>query len=210
VVKNFFFVLIQRPERPSSGDGLATLSNSRRQTDGPLLDAHFQSKTFPNAILEAISDTDDRILTIEDTPELQCAAPNHVAFFIQEDIGFTWKQAVKDALRTRPDRIVVGEVRDAAALDLLKAWNTGHNGGCATLHANSAKRGLTRMESLIKEAVPVAPVHLIAEAIDLIIFIEGTATGRDVSTDARVLHRDGDDYVLEEIPSDDTRSIEDR
>ncbi len=155
--------------------------------------------TLANAILQVISGTDDRVLTIEDTPELQCTAPNHIAFFIDRDSGFTWQKAVKDSLRSRPDRIVVGEVRDASALDLLKAWNTGHNGGCATIHANSALRGLTRLESLIEEAIPRAPVQLIAEAVDLVVYIEGTATGREVKTVARVLCHDSDEYQLQEV-----------
>lgn len=155
--------------------------------------------TLANAILQVISQTGDRVLTIEDTPELQCTAPNYIAFFIDRDAGFTWEKAVKDSLRSRPDRIVVGEVRDASALDLLKAWNTGHNGGCATIHANSALRGLTRLESLIEEAVPRAPVQLIAEAVDLVVFIEGTAQGRQVKTVARVLCHDGEEYQLQEV-----------
>ena len=155
--------------------------------------------TFANAILAVISQTGDRVLTIEDTPELQCTAENYIAFFVEPHIGFTWQKAVQDALRSRPDRIVVGEVRDAAALDLLKAWNTGHNGGAATIHANSALRGLTRLESLIQEAVAVAPVKLIAEAVDLVVYIEGTATGREIKEVARVLDHDGNDYVVEHI-----------
>lgn len=155
--------------------------------------------TLANAILQVISGTEDRVLTIEDTPELQCTAPNHIAFYIDRDSGFTWQKAVKDSLRSRPDRIVVGEVRDASALDLLKAWNTGHNGGCATIHANSASRGLTRLESLIEEAIPRAPVQLIAEAVDLVVYIEGTATGREVKTVARVIHHDGEEYQIQEV-----------
>lgn len=155
--------------------------------------------TLANAILQVISTTGDRVLTIEDTPELQCSAPNYIAFYVDHASGFTWEKAVKDSLRSRPDRIVVGEVRDASALDLLKAWNTGHNGGCATIHANSALRGLTRLESLIEEAIPRAPVQLIAEAVDLVVFIRGTATGRCVETVARVSHHDGEEYQLIEI-----------
>ncbi|WP_222615387.1 P-type conjugative transfer ATPase TrbB [Persicimonas caeni] len=155
--------------------------------------------TLANAILQVISGTEDRVLTIEDTPELQCTAPNHIAFYIDRDSGFTWQKAVKDSLRSRPDRIVVGEVRDASALDLLKAWNTGHNGGCATIHANSALRGLTRLESLIEEAIPRAPVQLIAEAVNLVVYIEGTATGREVKTVARVMCHDGQEYQLQEV-----------
>ncbi len=155
--------------------------------------------TLANAILQVISQTGDRVLTIEDTPELQCSADNHISFFIEPDVGFTWQKAVQDALRSRPDRIVVGEVRDSAALDLLKAWNTGHNGGCATIHANSALRGLTKLESYIQEVVAVAPVKLIAEAVDLVVFITGTVDGREVQEVASVVKHDGHDYVIDPV-----------
>lgn len=136
--------------------------------------------TLANAILSVISQTQDRILTIEDTPELQVSAPNHIPLYVKDDLGYTWQQAVKDSLRLRPDRIIVGEVRDGSALDLLKAWNTGHNGGCATIHANSARRGLTRLESLIKEVSLSVPRELIADAIDLLVHIRRTRDGRAV------------------------------
>ncbi len=142
--------------------------------------------TLANAILSVISKTNHRIVTIEDTPELQCSAPNHIAFFVREEVGFTWQKAVKDSLRVRPDRIVVGEVRDGSALDLLKAWNTGHNGGCATIHANSAAQGLRRLESLIAEASTNVPRDLIAEAVNLVVHIRRTNEGRVVDTVAEV------------------------
>jgi type IV secretion system protein VirB11 len=74
-------------------------------------------------------------------------------------------------LRMRPDRIIVGEARGAEALDLLKAWNTGHSGGFTTIHANSAAAALIRLESLIEEAGVAPSPRLIAEAVDLLIFI---------------------------------------
>ena len=80
----------------------------------------------------------------------------------------------------RPDRIIIGEVRGGEALDMLKAWNTGHPGGIATVHANGAEAALYRLEQLILEAVPSVPRQLIAEAIDLVVFIEGRGTGRRV------------------------------
>ena len=73
----------------------------------------------------------------------------------------------------RPDRIIVGELRDGlAALELLKAWNTGHNGGLATLHSNSSEATLSRLEQLLEEELPHAPRSLIAEAVDLVVFLE--------------------------------------
>src|SRR5690606_22644791 len=88
---------------------------------------------------------------------------------------------------------VVGEVRGAEALDLLKAWNTGHPGGIATVHANSAKAALYRLEQLVLEAVAPAPVRLIADAIGLVVFIAGRGLGRRVETIVEVagLNADG-------------------
>ena len=86
-------------------------------------------------------------------------------------------------LRLRPDRIVVGEVRGGEALALLKAWNTGHPGGVATIHANSAKDALYRLEDLIGEVSQTVPQRSIASAINLVVFIKriGLAPGRVVS-----------------------------
>lgn len=142
--------------------------------------------TLGNALLQVISQTGDRILTIEDTAELQCAAPNHLAIYVRPEIDYTWQQAVKDSLRLRPDRIIVGEVRDGSALDLLKAWNTGHSGGIATIHANSARRGLTRLESLIREVSRSVPRDLIGSAIDLLVHIKRTREGRTIDEIQRV------------------------
>lgn len=83
-------------------------------------------------------------------------------------------------MRLRPDRIVVGEVRGPEALSLLKAWNTGHPGGVATVHANSARAGLTRLEQLIQEAVITVPKELIAEAVNIVIHIERVGHGRRI------------------------------
>ncbi len=154
--------------------------------------------TLANAILEVISHTGHRIITVEDTPELQCTAPNYLAFHTRPPV-YTMQQAVKDALRCRPDRIIVGEVRDGTALDLLKSWNTGHNGGIATLHANGALQGLIRLEQLIQEVSVNVPRELIAEAIDLIVYMERDATlGRKVKHIARVKGMEQGEYVLKD------------
>jgi type IV secretion system protein VirB11 len=109
----------------------------------------------------------------------------------------------------RPDRIIVGEVRDRDALDLLKAWNTGHPGGIATLHANSALAALYRLESLISEAVVNVPRYLIAESIDVVVYIEGRGTERRIRSIVEVNDRlDGnDDYVLSEIQIPHLRAL---
>jgi type IV secretion system protein VirB11 len=128
--------------------------------------------TLTNALLAEIAQRDERIILIEDTRELKCAAKDVVA--LRTRPGFiTMADLVRSTLRLRPDRIIVGEVRGAEALDMLKAWNTGHPGGIATLHANSARGALYRLEQLVQEAVVHVPRPMIAEAIDVIVFISG-------------------------------------
>ncbi len=127
--------------------------------------------TLANALLKVISEIGtDRIYLIEDTPELQCEAPNKVQILVQPKVH-TWRDAVMAALRYRPDRIVVGEVRDGSALDLLKAWNTGHPGGLATVHANDTRTMLDRFCQLIEEMVFPAPRALVAQTIDVCVHI---------------------------------------
>jgi type IV secretion system protein VirB11 len=142
--------------------------------------------TLANAVLEEISTQhrEQRVVIIEDTVELQCAAPNHVALKTSESADMT--RLLRTTMRLRPDRIVVGEVRGAEALALLKAWNTGHPGGLATVHANSAVAGLVRLEQLVAEAnVPPQP-QLIAEAVDLLVSIVRTPHGRRIQEIVRV------------------------
>ena len=136
--------------------------------------------TLANALLHEMARTTHRVITIEDTPELNCVCPNTVQIITRAGIGYTMRHALRDVLRFRPDRIVVGEVRDGSALDLLKAWNTGHNGGVATIHANSAQMGLTRLESLIAEVAVHVPRDLIAQAVNVVLFICRSNSGRQV------------------------------
>jgi len=132
--------------------------------------------TLVNAIIfEMVAqDPTERFVTIEDTAELQCSAPNQVQYYTCATATLT--DLVKGTLRMRPDRILVGEVRDAAALDLLDVWNTGHEGGVATLHANNAIAGLTRMRSLISrnKAAPAEIEPLIGEAVHVVVHISRT------------------------------------
>ncbi|MGE3541355.1 MAG: P-type conjugative transfer ATPase TrbB [Candidatus Tectimicrobiota bacterium] len=152
--------------------------------------------TLANAVLACMAETGDRIVTIEDTPELQCTAPNHLALYTREGVA-TMQQLVKETMRCRPDRIIVGEVRDGAALDLLKAWGTGHPGGLCTLHANGAAQSLTRLEQLVQEAVVTVPRALIADAVDLMVYLARTPRGRQVHSLAAVTGLVGDQYVVE-------------
>lgn len=141
--------------------------------------------TLANALLAEIAEADERVILIEDTRELQCAAPDCVALRTKPGIvGLA--DLVRSTMRLRPDRIIVGEVRGPEALDMLKAWNTGHPGGIATVHANSAHAALYRLEQLIQEAVVTVPRQLVAQAIDLVVFIRGRGEGRRIETIATV------------------------
>lgn len=147
--------------------------------------------TLANALLAEMAHLDERVILIEDTRELQCAAPDVVALRTRAG-SVTMADLVRSTLRLRPDRIIVGEVRGAEALDMLKAWNTGHPGGIATVHANSALSALYRIEQLVQEAVVSVPRPLIAGAIDLIVFIAGRGLARRIETIARVAGLDPD------------------
>jgi type IV secretion system protein VirB11 len=157
--------------------------------------------TLANALLHEIScvaGSNQRIVIIEDTVELQCTAPNAVSLRTSDFVDMT--QCLKLTMRLRPDRIVVGEVRDHAALALLKAWNTGHPGGLCTIHANGAAAGLLRLEALIAEAKNIQPQPvLIAEAVDLVVFITRTADSRRVTEVLRTNGVDNGRYVLENV-----------
>lgn len=157
--------------------------------------------TLANALLAEMAKCDERIIILEDTRELQCAAPDCVSLRTKPGIA-TLATLVRSTLRLRPDRIIVGEVRGAEALDMLKAWNTGHPGGIATVHANSARAALYRIEQLIQETVVTVPRRLIAEAIDLVVFIEGRGMARRIETIAEMHGLDSNsDYVLNNQPS---------
>ena len=155
--------------------------------------------TLANALLHEMAQLDERVILIEDTRELQCAAPDCVALRTKAGV-VSLADLVRSTLRLRPDRIIVGEVRGAEALDMLKAWNTGHPGGIATLHANSARAALYRLEQLVQETVVSVPRRLIADAIDLIVFIRGRGTARRIETIAEVTGLDGDgDYAVNDL-----------
>lgn len=121
---------------------------------------------------------EDRLVILEDTTEIQCAAVNAVLLHTSDTIDMA--RLLKSTMRLRPDRIVVGEVRDGAALTLLKAWNTGHPGGVATIHSNTAMSALRRLEQLTAEASQQPMQEVIGEAVDLIVSIERTPRGRRV------------------------------
>lgn len=141
--------------------------------------------TLTNALLAEVAKSADRVVIIEDTRELQCAAPNLVAMRTKDGVA-TLSDLVRSSLRLRPDRIPIGEVRGAEALDLLKAWGTGHPGGIGTIHAGSGIGALLRLEQLIQEAVVTVPRALIAETIDLVAVLSGRGSARRLVELARV------------------------
>jgi type IV secretion system protein VirB11 len=156
--------------------------------------------TFVNALIKELLEIapGDRLIVIEDTAELQCATTNKQSFVASETVSM--RKLLKTAMRYRPDRIIIGEVRGGEALDLLKSWNTGHPGGLATVHANSAPAALLRLEQLIAEA-SVAPMSaLIAEAIHVVVYMrEYGRIGRRVTEIIRVTgYREGE-YKYESV-----------
>lgn len=161
--------------------------------------------TLTNALLAEVAKTADRVVIIEDTRELQCAAPNLVAMRTKDGVA-SLSDLVRSSLRLRPDRIPIGEVRGSEALDLLKAWGTGHPGGVGTIHAGTALGALRRLEQLIQEAVVTVPRALIAETIDLVAVLSGCGSARRLAELARVkgLTPDGDYRVIEAIEASDT------
>jgi type IV secretion system protein TrbB len=153
--------------------------------------------TLTNALLAEVSKSSDRIVLIEDTRELQCTAPNLVAMRTKDGVA-SLSDLVRSSLRLRPDRIPIGEVRGAEALDLLKAWGTGHPGGIGTIHAGTAIGALRRLEQLIQEAVVTVPRALIAETINLVAVLSGRGSARRLTELAQIegLNINGDYHVI--------------
>lgn len=157
--------------------------------------------TLVNAIINEMvrSSPAERVFIIEDTGEIQCAAENCVQYHTTLDVNMT--QLLKTTLRMRPDRILVGEVRGSEALDLLDAWNTGHEGGAATLHANNCLAGLHRLKSLISRN-PAAPAEiepLIGEAVHCVVHIARTPSGRRVEEIISVKGYENGYYNIEKL-----------
>jgi type IV secretion system protein VirB11 len=137
--------------------------------------------TFVNALIRELAELcpHDRLGIAEDTPELQSASPNSVCLLSTAFLSLN--EIVKGLLRFRPDRILVGEVRDGSALELLKAWNTGHPGGIGTLHADSAEETLPRLEELVAEATSAPKQALIGRAVDRVVSIAKRPEGRRIT-----------------------------
>lgn len=158
----------------STGSGKTTLTNA-------LID--YTAQAFP----------DERLVIIEDTAELQCRSPNQITLRATDQVDML--RLLKATMRLRPDRILVGEVRGPEALALLKAWNTGHPGGVATVHADDASLGLLRLEELVSEASLTPRAQTIARTIHVVVFIAKTAVGRRVQEIISVQGHDGTNYI---------------
>lgn len=162
--------------------------------------------TLANAVIAEIVSLvpDDRLVILEDTAEIQCAAENAVALHTSDRVDMA--RLLKSTMRLRPDRIIVGEVRDGAALTLLKAWNTGHPGGVATIHANSAISALRRFEQLTAEVSQQPMREVIGEAVDLVISIERAGASRRVRDIMEVRGFNGSHYETSHHPQTDEES----
>jgi P-type conjugative transfer ATPase TrbB len=162
--------------------------------------------TLANAVIAEIVSTspNDRLVILEDTAEIRCAADNAVALHTSDTVDMA--RLLKSTMRLRPDRIIVGEVRDGAALTLLKAWNTGHPGGVTTIHSNSAISSLRRLEQLTAEVSQQSMREVIGEAVDLVISIERTGQGRRVRDVMHVRGFDGTRYETRHHPQIDEES----
>ncbi|WP_454858638.1 P-type conjugative transfer ATPase TrbB [Rhizobium binxianense] len=159
--------------------------------------------TLANAVIAEIVENapDDRLVILEDTAEIQCTASNAVALHTSDAIDMA--RLLKSTMRLRPDRIIVGEVRDGAALTLLKAWNTGHPGGVTTIHSNTAMSALRRLEQLTAEVSQQPMREVIGEAVDLVVSIERTPKGRRVRDVVHVDRFNGAQYETETCPQID-------
>ncbi len=158
--------------------------------------------TLVNGILDSLAQLTphDRVISIEDTTELQCSVKNYLDLRAVGSV--TMLDCLRACMRLKPTRIVVGEVRGAEAHTLLKAWNTGHPGGAATVHANDALSGLIRLESLVAEATSAPQQTLIAEAVDLVVFVDeesGVKAGRKVREVLLVTGYSNGNYQVERV-----------
>jgi type IV secretion system protein VirB11 len=157
--------------------------------------------TLTNALLAEPAIVGDRVIIIEDTAELRCSARDSISMLTKAVPPIvTMGDLARATLRLRPDRIVVGEVRDGAILEMIKLWNTGHPGGIATLHANSPLDALYRIEDLIGEVSERIPHRQIGATINLIVEIRrdpDSKAGRRVGSVIRVRGYEQGAYVTE-------------
>lgn len=164
--------------------------------------------TFLNLLLQEVAPT-ERIISIEDTKELSFKIPNTVRLFSKAHTfeitnPLNTRALLKNTLRMRPDRIIIGEVRGEEAFDLLQAMNTGHQGSMCTIHATDAPSSLTRLENLFMFAgheVPIRAIrHQISNAIDFVIQLDKNLQGdRIISSITEVCNMEGDTILTQNI-----------
>ena len=159
--------------------------------------------TLVNAVVAELAEIcpEHRVITIEDTRELRILSPNYVSYRATPDMPIS--ACVAAALRDRPDRIIVGEARGGEALEIIKAWNTGHPGGLATIHANDAAAGLIRLCQLCAETTMAPQQEVIAEAVNLVVFIARTQEGRRLKEILRVHAWDGRSFLTSNTEEED-------
>lgn len=155
--------------------------------------------TLTNALIAEIGRANPahRLLILEDTPEIVCHNPNRVTKRTTLEVDM--RGLVRSSLRMNPDRIIVGEVRGGEAEALIRAWNTGHPGGVATLHCSSALGALAKLEEYVADAVAGDKRRGIAEAVDLVAFLERTSHRRVLSELLVVKGFANDTYLTEVI-----------
>ena len=155
--------------------------------------------TLVNALLFEIAKLNNRVIIIEDTKELKCDAQNKLALISTKTTSM--EDLLRATLRSRPDRIIVGEVRGSEAFTLINAWSTGHKGGISTVHSNSAFHTLTRIETLVGFGTDKVQPSIIADAIDVIIYIKKTPTGRVIEEIRKVITYDKkkEEYITEKL-----------
>ncbi len=154
--------------------------------------------TLATAILRQLENKEDRVFILEDLPEIKLNITDQVV--LRTSASVTMRDLIRSCLRMRPDRIIIGEVRDGSALDLLKAWNTGHPGGLCTLHANNADSVYSRLRDLVSEVVPSVPQGLLTQTIDMIIELDGSKQLRGrVTRLAEVRGEDRQGLVLRDV-----------
>lgn len=167
--------------------------------------------TLTNAILKQIAEVTpgDRILIFEDTPELQCLSLDRSFKLTSETVDM--RALLRNGMRQMPDRIVVGEVRGAEAAVVLQAWNTGHEGGVVTLHANSAREGVNKFQEYVEEGLPGTDKRrAIASAVDLIVFMpkrkEGSAPRVEEVCWLKDSLRDGE-YLIDTVNKEGVMNV---
>ena len=155
--------------------------------------------TLVNALLFEIAKLNNRVIIIEDTKELKCDAKNKLALISTKTTSM--EDLLRATLRSRPDRIIVGEVRGSEAFTLINAWSTGHKGGISTVHSNSAFHTLTRIETLVGFGTDKVQPSIIADAINVIIYIKKTPTGRIIEEIRKVITYDKkkEEYITEKL-----------